>query len=113
MKQLQNVILRIIWMPNGLGFTLKTHWACLKSRTCAYLIGKTRQESTENIFTNYSREYKFTQSMISVWPSIHSLCEALVSLPVQFVVVTIVPHSKAIFKFRVIRICKCEGNKGF
>ena len=51
--------------------------------------------------------------MISVWPSIHSLCEALVSLPVQFVVVTIVPHSKAIFKIRVIRISKCEENKGF
>ena len=51
--------------------------------------------------------------MISVWPSIHSLCEALVSLPVQFVVVTVVPHSKAIFKIRVIRISKCEGNKGF
>ena len=51
--------------------------------------------------------------MISVWPGFHSLSEALVSLPVQFVVVTIVPHSKAIFKFRVIIISKCEENKGF
>ena len=51
--------------------------------------------------------------MISVWPSIHSLCEALVSLPVQFVIVTIVPHSKAIFKFRVIKISNVKEIKGF